>query len=456
MNNKLQNLKNVIANMNQNNINNFNNYNNNINKTINWNMNNNKMNNLYNSMNMNNTNIYNNNGNIYNNMNIFNNNSNNNQNNYYSNNFMNSNNFIIYSSRMKNLANQNFSVLLNEKYIKLFPLISFANDTLPYFNSFVQCLLHIPELNIYFSNYFNKLNYNIISKSKLSKEYFNIVNKACNNLFFNSLDNKRINLFSIKNFSDTIFSLNPQLKESKDEKDLLIYIIKTMHNELNYFGKETLNNKNNISMTENESFNYFIKAISDNNFSIFSYLFYGIFKSVLICMKCYEKHYFFGFFPILNFSLRNFENSIFNIYQGFKEYIKPNSFNLGKKKYYCLNCNGLDFVELPKIFYTPPILIINLDFGKNKKYKPKKFKFGEIIDLTGFIADQCNESTYELIAALCIQKLNSGNNDNYISYCKDKNNIWHRFDNTSHNECNFDQVESSFPKILFYKKENSI
>ena len=222
---------------------------------------------------MNNTNVYNNNGNIYNNMNIFNNNSNNNQNNYYSNNFMNSNNFIIYGSRMKNLANQNFSDLLNEKYIKLFPLISFANDTLPYFNSLVQCLLHIPELNIYF----NKLNYNIISKSKLSKEYFYIVNKACNNLLFNSLDNKRINLFSIKNFSNTIFSLNPQLKESKDEKDLLMYIIETMHNELNYFGKETLNNKNNISITENESFNYFIKAISDNNFSIFSMEFLSLF-----------------------------------------------------------------------------------------------------------------------------------------------------------------------------------
>ena len=89
---------------------------------------------------------------------------------------------------------------------------------------------------------------------------------------------------------------------------------------------------------------------------------------------------------------------------------------------------------------------------KIKKYKPKKIEFGKCIDLSGFIDDKSNELTYELFATLCIQKLNSGNNDNYISYCKDKNNIWHRFDNTSHNECNFDQVESSFPKILFYKK----
>ena len=154
--------------------------------------------------------------------------------------------------------------------------------------------------------------------------------------------------------------------------------------------------------------------------------------------------------------MHNFDNSIFNIYKGFKEYIKPNSIYLGKKKYYCLKCNGLKLEEWPKIFYTPPILIINLDFGKNKKYKPKKIDFGQIIDLSGFIDDKYNESEYELIAALCIQKLNSRNNDNYISYCKDKNNIWHRFNNTSHSECKFDQVESSFPKIFFYKKMKNI
>ena len=214
--------------------------------------------------------------------------------------------------------------------------------------------------------------------------------------------------------------MNPQLKESNDEKDLLMYLIGTMHNELNYFRKEVLNNKNNISIKENESFNYFIKAISNNNFSVFSYLFYGIFKSILICWKCYEKYYFFDFFPILNFSLHKFDNSNFNIYKGFKEYIEPKSLYLEKENYYCFKCHGIKYAELPTIFYTPPILIINLDYGNNKKNKPKKINFGECIDLSDFTDDQCNERSYELIAALCLKKNNSGNKDNYISYCKDK------------------------------------
>ena len=338
---------------------------------------------------------------------------------------------------MKNLVKQKFSDLLNEKYIKLCPLTSFTNDTIPYFNSVIQCLLNIPEINLYFLNYFSSLRDNIISRCKISKEYYNIVNKT---------------FFSNKTLSDIIFSLNPQLKESNDEKDLLMYLIRTMHYELNYFGKEVLNNKNNISINENESFNYFIKAISDNNFSIFSYLFYGIFKSVLICRKCYEKHYFFDFFPILNFSLSNFDNSIYNIYKGFKEYIKPKSLDLEKEKYYCLKCHDINYAELPIIFYTPPILIINLDYGNNKKYKPNKITFGQCIDLSGFTDDQCNERNYELIAALCLKKINSGNKDNYISYCKDKKHNWHRFDETSHSECTFNNIESSFTKFLFYKK----
>ena len=153
MNNKLINLEKIISNMNQNNINNFNNLNNNINKNINWNMNNNKINNVYNNMN------------IFNNRSIF------DTNNYNTNNFINPNNFISYCSTMKNLAKQKFSDLLNEKYIKLCPLISFTNDNIPYFNSAIQCLLNIPELNLYFINYFNSLGDNIISRCKISKEY---------------------------------------------------------------------------------------------------------------------------------------------------------------------------------------------------------------------------------------------------------------------------------------------
>ena len=84
----------------------------------------------------------------------------------------------------------------------------------------MQCLLHIPELNFYFINLFSNLNEDIKSKSIVSREYYNIVKEAYKNKI-NNINN--INNISLKNLSNILISLNPKLKESNDEKDLLIY-----------------------------------------------------------------------------------------------------------------------------------------------------------------------------------------------------------------------------------------
>ena len=55
-------------------------------------------------------------------------------------------------------------------------------------------------------------------------------------------------------------------------------------------------------------------------------------------------------------------------------------------KCYCQNCNGFREAEVTtKIFFAPPYLIINIDYGKNKKYIPKEVNFGNIIDVSNFV-----------------------------------------------------------------------
>ena len=165
-----------------------------------------------------------------------------------------------------------------------------------------------------------------------------------------------------------------------------------MHTELNYFGGEKLDNIPKCNqLIEQESYDFFHKANFTLNLSIISYLFNGIIKSIAIYHYCKSNLYNFQYFQFLNFPTYHFNNKRFNLYQGFKEYIKPHTM-----KYYCQICKGIrDATFHSIIHYTPPYLIINIDYGKNKKYEPSKIEFGETIELQGFTSENCTNKTYE-------------------------------------------------------------
>ena len=192
------------------------------------------------------------------------------------------------------------------------------------------------------------------------------------------------------------------------------------------------------------------------NFSIFSYLFYGILRSFTYCTTCKSTLYNFQYFQFLSFPVYSFDNKMFNLYKGFQEFIKTENM-IGDNQCYCQNCKNLrDAKVYSRIFYTPPYLIINIDYGKNKKYKPKKVIFGESIDLEGFTDDSCNEKTYELIA-VSTHIGRSGNTGHYIAYCKGKNKKWYEFNDSFVRECNFNEVnDNSAYLLIFGKTKNEI
>ena len=129
---------------------------------------------------------------------------------------------------------------------------------------------------------------------------------------------------------------------------------------------------------------------------------------------------------------------------------------IGDNQCYCQNCKGLrDATVKSIIHFTPPYLIINIDYGKNKKYEPSKVEFGEIIDLSGFISSNCTKKLYELVA-VSTHIGSSGSSGHYIAYCKDKNDEWHKFDDSSHNKCKFDEVNSYSPYLLIFKRDDNM
>jgi len=190
---------------------------------------------------------------------------------------------------------------------------------------------------------------------------------------------------------------------------------------------------------------------------ISTYLFYGIVKSCTKCLKCKNILYNFQYFQFLSFPLFNYQNKEFNIYRGFKEYIK-NEKLIGNNQCYCQKCKDLNDASVSSIiYYTPPYLFINLDYGKNKKYIPKKIEFGEIIDITGFVDKDCKDITYQLIA-VATHIGSSGNSGHYIAYCKDNKNKkdWHYFSDSYHTKCEFNDIKKNTPYLLLFKRINNV
>ena len=127
----------------------------------------------------------------------------------------------------------------------------------------------------------------------------------------------------------------------------------------------------------------------------------------------------------------------------------------GDNQCYCQKCKGLrDAKVTSKIFYPPPYLIINIDYGENFKYKPGKVEFGQIIDLTDFTEKECKEKEYELIAiSTYIGRL--GNFGHYIAYCYNiNNNKLYKFNDSKVNECNFSEFNYNIPYLLIFKKRD--
>ena len=335
-----------------------------------------------------------------------------------------------------------------------------------YMNSTLQCLLHIVELSFYIVNSYNEfkndhLNMikNTATKGKLSDEFRKILinvlleKEGEKGLF----RNRHSNSFAPSDFNNLIGKLNPQFKryEANDAKDLIIYLLQEMHEELNYYGGKKLDKIPKCNqLNEAESFDFFYKVNSTLNFSIISYLFWGIVKQITICYTCKNNLFNFQYFQYLSFPLYSYSKGRFNIYNGLKDYTKKEILK-GDNKFYCQKCGGLREAEVQSgIYYPPQYLLINFDYGKDKKYKPIKIDFGAVIFITKeFLNSHIESVNYDLVA-VSSHIGSSGSSGHYIAFCKDPNNIWHKFNDSSHDTCKFEDTYNYSPYLLIYKKTN--
>ena len=423
---------------------------------INNNSNINKSENIINTNNATNTNNNNNNINII--INEDKNNANNQNNQNQINNNYNQNNTGDGRDKYNNAPMNNT--------IYIFPLIGLNNvGSTCFMNATLQCLLHISELNLYFLNEYPN-DYNILRTKNSSSEtmgnislaYYNVINEVylksiqCNNNYY--MNN---NSFAPNEFKETLGKYNSQFRyyEANDSKDLILYLLQTFHEELNYFGDQPfpVNLLRPNQLNRADTFNYFNNTYNIQNFSIVSKLFYGTYENIIKCCNCNKMYFSYQKFEFISFSTYNYRNGIFNIYNGFQDN-QAIQYLQGNNKYFCPSCQNLyDGETCCKIITPPSKLIINIDYGKNKINNVKQLIFDEMIDITSFINFDFGKKIIYQISGVCTHLGSSGPTGHYIAYCRNKQTgMWYNFNDSFVRLCDKNEIYRGSPYLLVYEQ----
>ena len=427
-----------------------------INDINNNNSNINKSENIINTNNATNTNNNNNNINII--INEDKNNANNQNNQNHINNNYNQNNTGDGRDKYNNAPMNNT--------IYIFPLIGLNNvGSTCFMNATLQCLLHISELNLYFLNEYPN-DYNILRTKNSSSEtmgnislaYYNVINEVylksiqCNNNYY--MNN---NSFAPNEFKETLGKYNSQFRyyEANDSKDLILYLLQTFHEELNYFGDQPfpVNLLRPNQLNRADTFNYFNNTYNIQNFSIVSKLFYGTYENIIKCCNCNKMYFSYQKFEFISFSTYNYRNGIFNIYNGFQDN-QAIQYLQGNNKYFCPSCQNLyDGETCCKIITPPNKLIINIDYGKNKINNVKQLIFDETIDITSFINFNFGKKIIYQISGVCTHLGSSGPTGHYIAYCRNKQTgMWYNFNDSFVRLCDKNEIYRGSPYLLVYEQ----
>ena len=106
-----------------------------------------------------------------------------------------------------------------------------------------------------------------------------------------------------------------------------------------------------------------------------------------------------------------------------------------------------------RIIQPPNKLIINIDYGKNKAFKPSEVKFNEEIDITRFVCFDFGVPIKYKIIGVCTHLGHSGSYGHYIAYCKHRESgKWYNFNDSYCGECNQSDIYRGSPYLLLYEK----
>ena len=142
----------------------------------------------------------------------------------------------------------------------------------------------------------------------------------------------------------------------------------------------------------------------------------------------------------------------FNLIDGFKDNSKTGRLK-GDNKFFCNFCNKLQEAETTcKIFEPPKYLLINIDYGKNKIYQPSSIEFDDIIDITKFVSFDYKQKIKYQISGVCTHYGYSGRYGHHVAFCKNRENKWYEFNDSSCYECKKSDANRGSPYLLLSER----
>ena len=324
-----------------------------------------------------------------------------------------------------------------------------------YMNATLQCLIHVEKLTKYL---LRPEKMQIIqgnkNKYKLTDAYLGVL--------INSWLNVNINNYSPNYFKQVISDMNPLFQgvQANDSKDLIIFLMENMHNELNI----PLNNpnlqQNNIVINQydyKQSLESFTKYFIDNFRSVISNLFYGLFDSIMKCKNCEAESHNIQCYNILIFPLEEVRifkqrpQNIVSIEECFQYYEKRDTMT-GANQIYCNKCRqNSDSINYSKLITCPNILVINLNRGKGLQFDIK-IDFEEILDVENFLKKSNGIPSEYKLFGIVTHFGPSSMAGHFIAFCKsfiDGN--WYKCNDSMVTPSSFHEAKNTgVPYILFY------
>ena len=371
-----------------------------------------------------------------------------------------------------------------------------------YMNATLQCFAHIEKF-INFFKYSSQVN-NEEEKNKIKddKNQTNLLYPSFKILIDKLWPNNYLTIkekyYPPYDFKKQISEMNPLFEgiAANDSKDLVNFIIMTLHEELNKSPlKNVILNENEIVDQTNKQlvFQNFMQDFSSKNQSVISDLFYAMNCNITECSYCLTKLYnyqiyFFIIFPLeevrkfkynnnFNFNNNNFNNNnMFNnnifmnninnennlvlnnkkvsIYDCF-DYDKKINLMTGSNAMYCNGCKQTcDCKMQTYLVFGPEILILLLNRGKGKEFDVK-IDFYEEINLYNYIEYRNTGFKYKLIGVIS-HIGESGMSGHFIAYCKDPiTERWNKFNDaivSPVNDFQNEVINFAMPYLLFYQK----
>ena len=353
-----------------------------------------------------------------------------------------------------NDKNNNFDFFLPKKAIhreSIPGVIGLTNvGATCYMNSTLQCFSNLERLRDFL---LEEETYKALEKNKQNKKLSFALAEVLKNLW--KIVTHRT--YAPNNFKNAISEENSLFKgiEANDPKDLILFILESIHKELNKANNQINIINNNWINNQNffEVYNNFINDFKNKNNSIISDEFYGLNYSETICGICKTVIYIVQSYNIIFFPLEevrkfmNYNHNNVRIIECFEYYQKYEMY----PSFHCNSCrNDCQGYQQTRLVGTPRTLIINLNRGKGLQYDVKII-FEEYLNLAKYIVDRNSPNYYELTGLIC----HFGSNDmggHFIAFCKNSNNAeWYKYNDQIVTKSSFNEVrQSRLPYVLFY------